>query len=277
MENREEIKDGVKQRIIEFMAEQITNEESFINLKSELIEELFYKKETKKIEPEPAKNLDTFTNVASKAETSLQKLKERQAEHYKKIIDVKLGRNTNENVQKLIKELQDKDSTSYSDVIEQLDGKNIPEYKDFFTDPRLNGLLTKEKIDAFKVNSMAALKDSLLNPFSDNLSTRIQYHTHEDNYYKSYNVHDKEKDFKFDCSYIYNKNNNQKYIDKFQVDSKGFLLHGEELGIPFAIEAMELIDQAEVVRQKAIKTIERNAKRNSKVQESKSRARNKRK
>ncbi len=45
MEKREELKDGVKQRLIEFMADQIVKEESFTELKNELIGELLVKKE----------------------------------------------------------------------------------------------------------------------------------------------------------------------------------------------------------------------------------------
>src|ERR1035437_4714800 len=49
MEQRQKLKDSVKQRVIEFMAEQIAKEESFLDLKSELVDELLVKKEV--VEP----------------------------------------------------------------------------------------------------------------------------------------------------------------------------------------------------------------------------------
>lgn len=49
MEQRKQLKDSVKQKVIEFMAEQITKEESFLDLKTELVDELFITKEV--IEP----------------------------------------------------------------------------------------------------------------------------------------------------------------------------------------------------------------------------------
>lgn len=262
MENREEIKDGVKQRIIDFMAEQITREESFANLKAELITELFAKKTvTTKVVNESSQDLDTFTVVAAKAEDSLQKIKDRQAEYYKKIIDVKIGKGTNENVQRLIRQLNDSDSTTYSDVIEQLDGKKMMDYKEFIIDPTLKGDLTEEKKQNLRNLSLSALKKKLEHPFTGTLEIDVLCQTNEGNYYKSYMAHDKIENFTFKCSYVYNEFTKNKHIDSFYVDSKGFLLTGNDLGIPFAIEAMNLIDEAEIVRQKAIDMVEKSNKR----------------
>lgn len=263
MEQREEIKDGVKQRIIEFMAEQITKEESFIDLKSELVEELFRKKEIKApiIKNEPLRDLSTFSVVATKAEDSLQKIKDRQAEYYKKILDVKLGKATNENVQRLIKQLQDKDSTSYLDVLDQLNGKKVPDYNEFIIDPLLKTDFNSEKRQELQDSSLSTLKEILVNPFSNSLEAHVNYYSNEENYRKEYSVFDKNQNFRFECCYVYNKATNQKYIDKFSVDSKGFLLSGDELGIPFAIAAMDLVDQAEETRQAAIKMIEKKSRK----------------
>lgn len=260
MEQREEIKSGVKQKVIEFMAEQITREDSFSSLKSELITEFFSKKEIKIENSSTPGNLSSFEFVATKAEDSLQKIKDRQAEYYKKIIDVKLGKNTNINIQKIIKQLQDKDSTSYADILQQLDGKNIPDYNDFIIDPKLKSDFTEGNKQRFRDSSLSIMKEIMANPFSDTLSSTIRYYTNEHNYRKEYNVSDKNINFTFECSYVYNSITNQKYIDSILVDSKGFLLTGDELGIPFAIDAMELMDKSEVVRQKAIKNLERKTK-----------------
>jgi hypothetical protein len=261
MEQREEIKDGVKQRIIEFMAEQITKEESFIDLKSELVSELFKKKESKiqVSQTTEAKDLDTFSKVSVASESALEKIKEKQASYYKKILDVKLGRGTNENVQKLIKELRDKDSSTYSDVLEQLNGNKLQDYKEFIIDPRLRGELPNEKQSELRASSLTALADILSNPFSKTLDMSVQSYTNEENYYKTYSVNDKIQNFKFDCSYVYNNTTKQTYFDRFQVDSKGFLLFGEELGIQFALDAIALIDQAESIKDEAISLIEKRA------------------
>ena len=263
MEKREEIKDGIKQRIIELMSEQITKEESFADLKSEVIEEFFHKKETKTpvVNESPKPLTDTFSFVAAKAEDSLQKIKERQAEYYKKIVDVKLGKNTNENIQRLIKQLQDTDSTSYADILQKLDGRDIPDYNEFIIDPRLKSDFTETKKEELRVLSLDTLEKIMSNPFSKTLEAKVSYFSNEDNYRKEYSAYDSEQNFRFECSYTYNKETNQKYIDKFSVDSKGFLLTGAELGIPFAIEAMYIMDQAEQKRQDAIDIVEGKTKR----------------
>lgn len=265
MENREEIKDGVKQRIIEFMAEQITKEDSFASLKSELIEELFTKKQTKTtvVKDGPTRDLDTFGTVATKAESSLQALKDKQAEFYKKIINAKLGIGANENIIKLIKGLQDKESVSYSDVIDQLSGKRIDSYVEHITDPRLKGTLTQATIARTKETVLKELKEVLANPFSSTLEFSVNNYINEDNFYKTYLVNDKTKDLKFQCSYVYNNSTNHSYIDNLSVDSKGLLIYGEELGIPFALDAIDLIDKADLTKDKAAKAVERSLKRSA--------------
>lgn len=286
MENREEIKNGVKQRVIEFMAEQITTEDSFAKLKSELIEEFFSKKETKPVikdeKPTDLKTMlenrflenklvpptDTYGASAIKSESSLQAIKDRQASYYKKIIDAKLGVGVNQNIINVIKNIQDKDSKSYADVLDYLSGKNVPSYNNSIIDPRLKGELSHENIERLRTAAMADLKDTLSNPFANDLEFVVKHDINEDNYHKSYFVNDKNKDFKLECSYIYNKKLNHKYIDKFFVDSKGVLLHGEELEIPFAIEAMDLMVIAEKIRDKAIKALERTVKQETSKKES---------
>lgn len=281
MENREEIKNGVKQRVIEFMAEQITKEDSFASLKSELIEEFFSKKETKTAtKEEPSSDLsslltdrilskkivppvDTFGASAIKAENSLQAIKDRQLEFNKKIINAKLGLGVNQNIINIIKGLQDKDSSSYTDVFKYLSGENVPNYNESFIDPRLRGELSHGNIERLRDAAMVDLKEILSNPFANDLEFVIKHNINGDNYSKSYVVNDKNKNFRLDCSYVYNKALNHKYIDKFSIDSKGILLHGEELEIPFAIEAMDLMTKAEKIREKAIKALERTVKKES--------------
>ena len=262
MEQREKLKDSVKQKVVEFMAEQIAKEESFLDLKSELIEELFIKKEVKTIEikSDTPVNLSAFELIATKAEDSLQKIKDNQFNSYKKLIDIKLGRNTSEKTIKLLRQLQDKDLTSYADIIEELEGKKIPAYNDFIIDPKLKFDFTEVQKQKARKSSLGIMKEIMENPFSDTLNSTVRAHSNEDNYYKEYNVNDKSKNFSFECSYVYNNATKQKYIDKLSVDSKGFLLNGEELGIQFGISAMELIDQAEVVRQKVIESLEKKPK-----------------
>lgn len=286
MENREEIKNGVKQRVIEFMAEQITTEDSFAKLKSELIEEFFSKKETKQIiKDEKPKDLtslledrfmdkkivpptDTFGASAIKANSSLEAIKDRQLEFNKKIINAKLGLGVNQNIINIIKNIQDKDSTSYADVLDYLSGNSVPNYNDSIVDPRLKGQLSHGNIDRLRTAAMTDLKEIISNPFANDLEFVVKHDINEDNYHKSYLVNDKNKDFKLECSYVYNKKLNHKYIDKFSVDSKGILLHGEELEIPFAIEAMDLMMIAEKIRDKAIKALERTVKQETSKKES---------
>ncbi len=71
MEQRKEIKDGVKQRLIEFMTEQITKEESFVDLKNELIEELLIKKQ---IEEPVKESLEEVLENAKQTEENLSNI-----------------------------------------------------------------------------------------------------------------------------------------------------------------------------------------------------------
>lgn len=53
MENRQEIKENVKRRIVEFMAEEIIKEDIYFQLKQEIVNELLDAK--RKIEPKEEK------------------------------------------------------------------------------------------------------------------------------------------------------------------------------------------------------------------------------
>lgn len=53
MENRQEIKEGVKERLIDFIAEQISKEESFLTLKQEIIDEFLITKTVQEPEQKP--------------------------------------------------------------------------------------------------------------------------------------------------------------------------------------------------------------------------------
>lgn len=263
------------------MAEQIATEDSFASLKSELIEEFFSKKEIKPAikdeNPTDLKTLldktffdkkfvsstDTFGASVIKANNSLEAIKDRQLEFNKKIINAKLGLGVNQNIINIIKNIQDKDSTSYADVLDYLSGNGVPNYNDLIFDPRLKGELSNGNIERLGIAAMNDLKEILSNPFANNLEFVVKHDINGDNYHKSYIVNDKNKNFKLECSYVYNKNLNHKYIDKFSVDSKGILLHGEELEMPFAIEAMDLMAHTEKIRDKTIKTFEITVKQKS--------------
>lgn len=268
MEQRQEIKDGVKQRLIEYMTEQITKEESFLELKSELIEELLAKKEIKKptptsynpsfLSPIGPKNPDTFGLVSAKAESALEQLKEKQAERFKKLIDVKLGKGTNENVIKMIKNLHEENSESYSDLIDMLENKNIPDYAESFKDPLLKRDFDENAKQLYRESTMNVLKSILRNPINKDLDVfNIHSESNGNNYVKTYTVENKSENFVFKCTYNFHAATKHKFVTELYADSKGFKLFGEELGLPFAIQAMEIIDTAENLRQEAVKFVEK--------------------
>jgi len=272
MEKREEIKDGVKQRLIEFMAEQITKEESFADLKSELIQEFLFEKKIKNAVVEKTTENLTNLNLTNKLDgTFLERMAaskeqadqfinnkmDKQGELIKKIFDIKTG-NEPVNLKKFMNTELEKDSTKYKDVIEMIEGDGLKEtYKpEVFNDYMLRHNYSEDVRTEMRKRNLFLLKRSLGNqPDGEFHIFNVKSFSEGDNERKEYLVDNKVNKFKLTCSYIHNTKTKEKYIDTLSVDSGGFLIQNEDLGVHFAIQAIELMDDANTIKQESAKNI----------------------
>jgi len=282
MEKREEIKDGVKQRLIEFMAEQITKEDSFADLKSELIQEFLIEKKIKNVVVE--KTIDdlsdmrirsnAFSNTASLTDTLFDRMakskedadkfiNEKTNKHgnlIKKIFDIKTG-NEPVNLKKFMDTELEKDSKTYNEIIELIEGGRVKEIynPENFTDYSLRynyGKMTKEQKDELINTNLYLIKRSIENPINDEFHNfEVKAFKEGENIRKEYLIENKIDKFKFVCSYVYNSSTNQTYIDRLYVDSAGLLIQNEDLGTVFAIEALNIMDAAEKIRKEGFETV----------------------
>jgi len=282
MEKREEIKDGVKQRLIEFMAEQITKEDSFADLKSELIQEFLIEKKIKNVVVE--KTIDdlsdmrirsnAFSNTASLTDTLFDRMakskedadkfiNEKTNKHgnlIKKIFDIKTG-NEPVNLKKFMDTELEKDSKTYNEIIELIEGGRVKEIyaPENFTDYSLRynyGKMTKEQKDELINTNLYLIKRSIENPINDEFHNfEVKTFSEGENIRKEYLIENKVDKFKFVCSYVYNSPTNQTYIDRLYVDSAGLLIQNEDLGTLFAIEALNIMDAAEKIRKEGFETV----------------------
>lgn len=247
MEKREEIKDGVKQRLIEFMAEQITKEESFVDLKNELIQELLTKKTIKRpIIDEAVESLfDKFKQVASEKN---KKFEFNREEFTKRINDIKTGKEDLD-LKTFITDTGNYSDT-HKDILKLLEDKGAQEFYtvDNFDEPKLKYTFSKFNTEKFKEINLESIQKHSDNyiPNSELCGFEIKEFINGENLYKTYELFNKLEKFKFSCSFVYNKEKEEKYIDKLLVDSAGLLLANEDLGIPFAIKAMEIMEKAKI-------------------------------
>jgi len=295
MEKREEIKDGVKQRLIEFMAEQITKEDSFSDLKSELIQEFLIEKKIKNTITEKTtenlsdlrfkikNSLDDIIKENSKANTEsknrfdgtlfdkmakskeetdkfISKKMDKQGDLIKKIFDIKTG-NEPVNLKKFMDTELEKDSKTYSEIIELIEGGKVKEIyaPENFTDYSLRynyGKMTKEQKDELVNTNLYLIKRSLENPQNDEFHNfEVKTFNEGENIRKEYLIENKIDKFKFVCSYVYNSSTNETYIDRLYVDSAGLLIQNEDLGTLFAIEALNIMSAAEKIRKDGLKIV----------------------
>jgi hypothetical protein len=290
MEKREEIKDGVKQRLIEFMAEQITKEDSFADLKSELIQEFLIEKKIKNnITEKTIENLSDlsafddivkknskvntgdknrfdgtlFDRMAKSKEDADKFINEKTNKHgnlIKKIFDIKTG-NEPVNLKKFMDTELEKDSKTYNEIIELIEGGRVKEIyaPENFTDYSLRynyGKMTKEQKDELINTNLYLIKRSIENPINDEFHNfEVKTFSEGENIRKEYLIENKVDKFKFVCSYVYNSPTNQTYIDRLYVDSAGLLIQNEDLGTLFAIEALNIMDAAEKIRKEGFETV----------------------
>lgn len=245
MEKLDEIKDGVKNRLIDLMAEQITKEESFAQLKDELVVEFFTKKvQNTKIVNRTIGNLFEENFVTSRAKNRF----ERRAEFEEDVQNIKSGKAPMD-LRKFMSTELDQDSSTYKQLFELLenDKKIRPEF-----DELLTNIHNKERIDRIKNESLNTIKEFTESPMDSNFGTfEVRSFNNGDNYYKTYSLQNKLKKFTFACSYVHNNVTNENLIDNLYIDSSGYVITNEELGITFAISSMEMLDKADSLRQKA--------------------------
>lgn len=280
MEKREEIKDGVKQRLIEFMAEQITKEESFAELKSELIEEFLVGKRIKTPTIEKTvKDLSDITNTGlppmfesetrftdtlfdrmaeskKQADKFINDKASKNSELIRKIFDIKTGKDP-VNLKKFMDTELEKDSQSYKDIISLIEGDNLKEsYKpENFTDYSLRynyRTMSDEQKKMIRDTNLYLLKKSLENKIDNEFYIfDVKTFNQEENIRKEYLVENKIDKFKFCCSYVFNNQTKETYIDRLYIDVGGLLIQNEDLGVTFAVEAIRIMDTVHEIRQEA--------------------------
>jgi len=244
MEKREEIKDGVKQRLIEFMAEQITKEESFTDLKDEFIQEFLSKKtNTKPLISEDVQPL--IDKLTSKVEQFRKNRFENKESTIQKIDNIKTGKEKL-NLKQFIKETGNYSDT-HKDILKLLEEKQEFYNVDSFEDPKLKYIFSDFNKEKFKNVNLGLIQKYIESyvPNSELYEFEIKEFTNGDNCYKTYDLANKLEKFKFSCSFVYNKEKEEKYIDRLFIDSAGLLLANDDLGIPFAVEAMEIMEKSQ--------------------------------
>jgi len=286
MEKREEIKDGVKQRLIEFMAEQITKEDSFADLKSELIEEFLVDKKIKNVVVE--KTIDSLSdmNIGSKtladnkfsdystntlfdkmakskeaADKFINDKVDKQGELIRKIFDIKTGKDP-VNLKKFMDTALEKDSDSYKEIIDLIEGNKLKDSynPESFTDYSLRynyRSMSEEQKKHMRDTNIYLLKKSLENKIDNEFYIfNVKTFNQGENLRREYLVENKINKFKFECSYVFNNETKETYIDRLYIDAGGLLIQNEDLGVPFAIEALEIMDSVHQIKEEADKETE---------------------
>jgi hypothetical protein len=250
MEQNLEIKNAVKQKVIEFMAEQITKESGFAELKNEIVTEMFYKKEieapvvsNEKTELKP--ETTTFPTVGI---NPIDEKNKKMAELWEKIKNWKSGGFP----KNLIDAHSTKKNTSleeaYEDILKNMASDGYVYKPEYFQDYLLKTSFTESQKTLFRENVLKALRErefttSIVKTVINNKISRVIYKA-ENNSNKN-NIDEitgKYKILKINIfSNILTETKNL-VIDTACIELDGMIMMNEDVGLETLSEVINIIE-----------------------------------
>lgn len=162
MEQNTEIKNAVKQRVIEFMAEQITKETGFADLKNEIITEMFSKKE---VEAPVISNEKTELKAETKPViptigiNPIDEKNKKMAELWEKIKDWKSGGFPKNLIDAHSAKKNTSHEEAYEDILKSMASDGYVYKPEYFKDYLIKTSFTEAQKNLFRENVLKILKE----------------------------------------------------------------------------------------------------------------------